>query len=105
MVIKIWAGLIFFEVLNNKKFKSNFLYNIRPASPIPPPWLQVAEENGLEVLDQLSANPVSTREPTAVGGSTLTMAEEEQLSRRSASQHTKIIVSQKQWSLQMRFRF
>ena len=45
---------------------------------------QVAEENGLEVMDQLSANPVSTRDPTAAapGASTLTLAEEEQLSRR-----------------------
>ena len=64
---------------------------IESPHPLPPPdWLQVAEENGLEVLDQLSANPVSTREPTAVGGSTLTMAEEEQLSRRLVSQHTKM---------------
>ena len=45
---------------------------------------QVAEENGLEVLDQLSANPVSTREPTAAtaGADTLSTAEEDQLSRR-----------------------
>jgi charged multivesicular body protein 1 len=49
---------------------------------------EVAEENGLEVMDQLSANPVSTRDPTAVpavGSSTLTMAEEEQLTRRLAA--------------------
>ena len=37
----------------------------------------------MEVMDQLAANPVSTTDPTAVGASTLTMAEEEQLSRRS----------------------
>ena len=45
-------------------------------------YVQVAEENGLEVLDQLSANPVSAREPTAVGINTLSTAEEDQLSRR-----------------------
>ena len=35
-------------------------------------------------MDQLSANPVSTQDPTAapVGANTLTTAEEEQLSRR-----------------------
>ena len=54
---------------------------------------QVAEENGLEVMDQLSANPVATRDPTAasaVGSSTLTMAEEEQLSRRSSLFHAHV---------------
>lgn len=45
--------------------------------------LQVAEENGLEVMDQLEANPVSTRNPAEVAGlQTLTTEEEDRLSNR-----------------------
>ena len=44
---------------------------------------EVAEENGLEVLEQLAENPVSTRAPTDPAGlDTLTGAEEDRLSSR-----------------------
>lgn len=51
------------------------------------PWLslQVAEENGMEVLDQLAANPVATRNPAEASGAglqTLTTQEEDKLSSR-----------------------
>jgi charged multivesicular body protein 1 len=48
---------------------------------------EVAEENGLEVMDQLSANPVSTQDPSALATGTtgLTTAEEDQLSQRLAA--------------------
>lgn len=43
---------------------------------------EVAEENGLEVLNKIDENPVSNREPTA---GTLTTEEEEKLTRRYLS--------------------
>ena len=45
--------------------------------------LQVAEENGMEVLDQLAANPVSTSQP--VGVDTLSSQQEDRLSSRYMS--------------------
>ena len=50
--------------------------------PVP---LQVAEESGLEVLDKLADNPVSTREPQMPAGTqSLSSQEEAQLSSRWA---------------------
>jgi len=44
----------------------------------------VAEENGLEVMDQLEKTPVSSRAPQeAAGLQTLTTEEEDRLSSRS----------------------
>ena len=52
-------------------------------SPPPSPSPQVAEENGMEVMDQLEANPVATSDPTAAAGmQTLTSQEEDKLSSR-----------------------
>lgn len=42
--------------------------------------MQVAEENGMEVLDQLAANPVSTSQP--IGVDTLSSQQEDRLSSR-----------------------
>lgn len=47
---------------------------------------QVAEESGLEVLDKLADNPVSTREPQMLAGTqSLSSQEEAQLSSRLAA--------------------
>ena len=43
----------------------------------------MAEENGMEVLDQLAANPVSTSQP--VGVDTLSSQQEDRLSTRYVS--------------------
>ena len=43
----------------------------------------MAEENGMEVLDQLAANPVSTSQP--VGVDTLSSQQEDRLSSRYVS--------------------
>lgn len=45
--------------------------------------VQVAEENGMEVLDQLAANPVSTSQP--LGVDTLSSQQEDRLSTRYVS--------------------
>ena len=43
----------------------------------------MAEENGLEVMDKLEANPVSTKAPEDPAGlQTLTIEEEDKLSSR-----------------------
>ncbi|XP_064399076.1 charged multivesicular body protein 1a-like [Halichondria panicea] len=46
---------------------------------------RVAEENGLEVIQQLSDNPVATGTPQTGEGATLTTDQEDQLSRRLAA--------------------
>ena len=51
-------------------------------SPSPPSLPQVAEENGMEVLDKLADHHVSTQESSVAGVQSLTTHEEDQLSRR-----------------------